>query len=452
MAPKKKKAPKGEAEKAPEDNAHLQLVKEAAQYKRFCEDEERLYNQFLNEREKINYFWIVEKKTLAEKQAELRNKEREMQDLEERNQIELKMFQQRLKHLRFHQQDEIVELKTDAELALKLSQDQHRLTEAEIKKDKRTLKIMMKEAEVAQEDFIRMLKLEQDQKILELRQEFDSKARDLQQKYTQKMKTIREQMESARKSEIARIEDEKNQHIMKCMQKNAKEFQDIKVYYGDITSSNLDQIKRLKEEHEEIKKRQSSDAKHMFDLKQKNTQLSEPLRKAIRDVEALQEELRCYEVDKKRLAEVKEKIKEQEKTYSRLQFQQEALFQYLERVQMERDDVYDRFSKSVYEVQQKSGLKNFVFEKKLDTIQEALEVTVAEVNELVMSGSADQGVPGAVSQRLDEMIEYKNEFIAELHEEVQRIQDSHKQMVRAYSAKLAEYGIPTEELGFVAAE
>merc|ERR1719335_1438471 len=166
------------------------------------------------------------------------------------------MFQQRLKHLRFHQQDEIVELKTDAELALKL---------------------------------------EQDQKILELRQEFDSKARDLQQKYTQKMKTIREQMESARKSEIARIEDEKNQHIMKCMQKNAKEFQDIKVYYGDITSSTLDQIKRLKEEHEEIKKRQSSDAKHMFDLKQKNTQLSEPLRKAIRDVEALQEELRCYE-------------------------------------------------------------------------------------------------------------------------------------------------------------
>merc|ERR1712205_165754 len=173
------------------------------------------------------------------------------------NQIELKMFQQRLKHLRFHQQDEI-------------------------EKDKRTLKIMMKEAEVAQEDFIRMLKLEQDQKILELRQEFDSKARDLQQKYTQKMKTIREQMESARKSEIARIEDEKNQHIMKCMQKNAKEFQDIKVYYGDITSSNLDQIKRLKEEHGEIKKRQSSDAKHMFDLKQKNTQLSEPLRKAIR--------------------------------------------------------------------------------------------------------------------------------------------------------------------------
>ena len=29
----------------PKPQAHLQLVKEAAQYKRFCEDEERLYNQ-----------------------------------------------------------------------------------------------------------------------------------------------------------------------------------------------------------------------------------------------------------------------------------------------------------------------------------------------------------------------------------------------------------------------
>ena len=32
--------------------------------------------------------------------------------------------------------------RTDAELALKLEEDQHRLTEAEIKKDKRTLKVL----------------------------------------------------------------------------------------------------------------------------------------------------------------------------------------------------------------------------------------------------------------------------------------------------------------------
>jgi hypothetical protein len=192
----------------------------------------------------------------------LRNKEREYQDLEERQQIELKMFQQRLKHLRYHQQDEVVDLKTEAEMALKLQEDHHRITEAEIKKDKRALKVEMKEAEVAQEDFIRMLKLEQDQKILELRQEFDRKARDMQQKYDLRMKTIRDEMEKQRRKQIQKIEEEKNAHIQRVMQKNQKDFQEIKVYYGDITSTNLDLIKRLKEEHHEIKKRENGTQTH----------------------------------------------------------------------------------------------------------------------------------------------------------------------------------------------
>lgn len=59
----------------------------------------------------------------------------------------------------------------------------------------------------AQQDFTRMLKLEQDQKILELRHEqgaegsaasraprFDRKARDMQQKYELRMKEIRDEM------------------------------------------------------------------------------------------------------------------------------------------------------------------------------------------------------------------------------------------------------------------
>merc|ERR1740130_2551383 len=200
------------------------LQSEAKRLKSQCEGEEKLYNQFLQEREKINYFWIVEKKTLTEKQADLRNKEREYQDLEERQQIELKMFQQRLKHLRYHQQDEVVELKSDAELTLKLQEDHHRITEAEIKKDKRALKVEIKEAEVAQDNFIRMLKLEQDQKILELRQEFDRKARDMQQKYDLRMKTIRDEMEKQKRKQIQKIEEAKNAHIQRVMQKNQKDY------------------------------------------------------------------------------------------------------------------------------------------------------------------------------------------------------------------------------------
>jgi hypothetical protein len=41
--------------------------------------EDRDFNEFQQQREKLNYFWIVEKKGVEDRKAELRNKERELQ-------------------------------------------------------------------------------------------------------------------------------------------------------------------------------------------------------------------------------------------------------------------------------------------------------------------------------------------------------------------------------------
>ncbi|CAE7788438.1 DRC4 [Symbiodinium sp. CCMP2592] len=388
----KKKAldPEAAARQAAAENEEkkrwMEMIREAKRLRENCEREENHFHQFLMEREKINYFWIVEKKTLTEKQADLRNKQRELQDLEERQQIEprLKMFQQRLKHLRYHQQDEVVELKTDAELSLKLQEDHHRITEAEIKKDQRALKMEKKESEVAptsaQQDFTRMLKLEQDG--------FDRKARDMQQKYELRMKTIREEMEKQRRKQIQKIEEfkSKNAQIEQVMKKNNLDFTEIKVYYQEITVSNFDSIKRLKEDYASIKKDENDDAKKMYDLEQRtclgSKQLKEPMKKANQafaaawDVERLEREQVAYEEDKKRLTSVKEQIKQSETLLKRMEFQHEVLQQQLSQVTSER------------EVQQRSGLKNLILEKKIDTVEEALETTEAQITELLASANA----------------------------------------------------------------
>lgn len=131
-----------------------------------------------------------------------------------------------------------------------------------------------------------------------------------------------------------------------------------------------------------------------------------------------------------------------------MQFAQEVLHQQLEKVTEERDTLYSKFQGAIYEVQQKSGLKNLLLEKKLDAIEESLEVTEAQVSELLMSANVDRGTAGGISQKLDQVIQYKNDIITELHEEVQKIKDAHRQMIRTFECKLAEYGIPVEELGY----
>merc|ERR1712070_1215800 len=142
------------------------------------------------------------------------------------------------------------------------------------------------------------------------------------------------------------------------------------------------------------------------------------------------------------------KIRGSEAMLHRMEFQHEVLQQQLTRVTKERDELYTKFQHAIYDVQQKSGLKNLILEKKIDSIEEALETTEAQVSELLTSANVDQATASGISQKLDQVIAYKNDIVSQLQEEVHRIKDSHRPMVSAYESKLAEYGIPPEELGF----
>merc|ERR1719296_73363 len=273
----------------------------------------------------------------------------------------------------------------------------------------------------------------------------------MQAKYELRMKTIRDDMEKQRKGQIAKIEEAKNANIQQVMNKNSKNFIEIKNYYQEITVSNLDLIKRLKEEYQAIKKDETDDAKKMADLVHRNNQLKEPLKKANQDVERLEAELLAYDEDKKKLAGVKEKIKQHESQMTRMEFQHEVLQQQLKTVAAEREELYAKFQHAVYDVQQKSGLKNLFLEKKIDTVEEALETTEAQVDELMTSASVDQTTATGISQKLDHVIAWKDGIVVELQEEVDRIRDLPRTMVKTYESKLAEYGVSPEELGFTPA-
>eukprot|EP00798_Chlamydomonas_sp_ICE-L_P022028 gene22029-29088_t len=92
------------------------------------------------ERDKINAFYEITKKELDDRKAELRNKDREGEEMEVRHQVEVKVYKQKVKHLLYEHQDNITTLKADGELALKLQQDDFRYRESGFGKDKRSLK------------------------------------------------------------------------------------------------------------------------------------------------------------------------------------------------------------------------------------------------------------------------------------------------------------------------
>jgi len=95
MAPKKKGGDKKKDAKPSngEDGPSTdELEIKVASLERDKMEEEKLRNYFQLERDKLSSFWDISKKELEEKKADLRNKDREMEEMEERHQVEIKVY------------------------------------------------------------------------------------------------------------------------------------------------------------------------------------------------------------------------------------------------------------------------------------------------------------------------------------------------------------------------
>lgn len=121
------------------------------------EREERNYFQL--ERDNIRTYWEITRHQLDEARSEVRNKEREKEELAEKHENELKLYKQKVKYLMYEHQTNLTETKAEHMVSLKLSQDDHIEQENHLIKDKKDLRKIMKEQELAHINEIRALKL-----------------------------------------------------------------------------------------------------------------------------------------------------------------------------------------------------------------------------------------------------------------------------------------------------
>ena len=89
-----------------------------------------------------------------------------------------------------------------------------------------------------------------------MRENFERRSNDIVAKFERKMKEEREILELRRRTEIHEIEERKNGQIHALMKNHEKSFSNIKNYYNDITLNNLALINSLKEQIEEMKKKE----------------------------------------------------------------------------------------------------------------------------------------------------------------------------------------------------
>ena len=118
--------------------------------------------------------------------------------------------------------------------------------------------------------------------------------------------------------EIHEIEERKNRHINDLILNHHQNFNEMRNYYNAITQDNLDLIKELNHEIEELKLTHELNEKNMEIMEKKNDTLSEPLTIAENKVKILQHKLINYSKDSQSLKHATNRLLQLENAYKTL--------------------------------------------------------------------------------------------------------------------------------------
>ncbi|XP_033613861.1 dynein regulatory complex subunit 4 isoform X3 [Fukomys damarensis] len=281
-----------------------------------------------------------------------------------------------------------------------------------------------------------------------MRNDFERQVREIEAKYDKKMKVLRDELDLRRKTEIHEVEERKNGQINTLMQRHEEAFTDIKNYYNDITLNNLALINSLKEQMEDMRKKEEHLEREMAEVASQSRRLADPLQRAQDEMAEMQKKLGNCERDKQILVSTKARLKVTEKELKGLQWEHEVLEQRFIKVQQERDELYRKFTAAIQEVQRKTGFKNLLLERKLQVLSAAVEKRDVQFNEVLAASNLDPAAWTLVSHKLEDVLESKNTTIKDLQYELARVCKAHNDLLRTYEAKLLAFGIPLDNVGF----
>jgi len=250
------------------------------------------------------------------------------------------------------------------------------------------------------------------------------------------------------KVEIHEIEERKNQHLNELMRNHESAFSELKSYYNEITKENLNLIKSQKQRIEELQASLVVNSKLITDIKSKNKAMEEPLEKSRKLRDDLKYALRQHEKDIMALANLKIKLKSLLEKISKIEREQDLINQRYAQATQGRKDLEDRFEKVTTEVKTRADAKNVVLSQKLEDLNNRLEGKEAQLQHLVKTSKMDPNIVNKLCTKIEQSIESKNTLIKNLQYSVQHATKAFNDAIRVYEAKLTEFGIPVDELGF----
>ena len=225
----------------------------------------------------------------------------------------------------------------------------------------------------------------------------------------------------------------------------------MKVYYNEITSGNLQLIKSLQKQVEELKSRAVTNKNMYLDYVQQNQKLSEPLAEVQREIGELQALLKERTKDQMALRNANSRLTSIGKDTNELRRKQQLLEEEYFKVETEKNNLYRSFEEVIVKIQNQSDFQNQTLESKLRIVEENSERLTSQVQEVIQAANLDGNEMNHVLASLDQLMASKEDALQVKRFQVVKLKKGFNDSLEAFKVKLKDLGIPEDEfnaLGF----
>jgi chromosome segregation ATPase len=210
-------------------------------------------NMLQMEKDMIHDFYHNTRSEIKELEARIKNLDTDMQTLEEKHKTQIKVYQQKVKHLEYEHGNNKDQVINEANKLMNEEKGYHTDKEKDMIKDKKKYKDEYIRDQISNATQIENEEKDFDLEIQELKRQLDEERINLIETYERKMVALNDELDLRMKVEIHEIEERKNQHINELLKNHEEAFREMKDYYNDITRENLELIRMYKEKLDDIR-------------------------------------------------------------------------------------------------------------------------------------------------------------------------------------------------------
>ncbi|KAG5490064.1 hypothetical protein JKF63_00183 [Porcisia hertigi] len=404
---------------------------------------QQLRTYFQAERDKVNDMWNITKKELENARFTLQNAEGELEEVERDHQMEMKVYQQKVRHLLYDQRVSVKQLREESDAVLRQAEAAHTQRVQQIEAERQQRIAGMQSARESQESRI-MDQRDGHQYMLTVtkRRNHEKEVARLQAAYEAKLSTLREDMELRRRAEVQDAEERYNLHINHLLQQHENKFTEMKTYYNHITQNNLEIIQSLKDEIATMKKNDDHNEGVMFEIERENENLVAPLEQLEKEVAELQAKKQQHIQDKENLRSTRSRYRLLQQQLNTLQREKETLEDQYKSVYNEREDLRAKFESALREAMDVVAERNNSLHQDLIEAHARLEQRDAQLSGVLRAMGLEPASMELISSEIDAEVQQKNQIIKDLHFEMRRVEKKMNAMVEEYERRCRAVGLP----------